>query len=125
MNFNLTRIYSFKIRTIIITIGIFSLSLFLLTACSDKKFNSEKWKTSTGEQFYMLNDIVENKRFLEKSKNEIIELLDSTYIKQFKYSNNSWMFVISIPTPTSSTESGIKVLDINFENEIVKQVKIR
>lgn len=105
------------------TIGIF-IMLIILFRCSDKKFDSNKWKTKKGKQFYMVNDLVESKRLLGKTKNEIIELLDTADIKQFKYSHSSWMFIISIPNSLATGKS-VKVMDIDFENDNVKQVTIR
>jgi len=105
------------------TIRIFALSLFLF-GCSDTKFNSKKWKANKDEQFYMLNDIVENKRLLGKTKNEVIGMLDTVDIKQFNYSDSSWMFIVSIPN-SPSTGKAVEVMDIDFENDNVKQVTLR
>ncbi len=103
---------------------IFLFGLFLLFGCSDKEFNSEKWKTNKDEQFYMLNDIVENKILTGKTKNEIIEMLDTVDIKQFNYSDNSWMFIFSIPN-SLATGKAVEVMDIEFEKDKVKQATIR
>ena len=97
----------------------------VLFSCSDKQFDSGKWKAKPDEQYYMLNDIIENRRFLGKTKTEIIDLLDTTEIKQFKYSDNSWMFIIVIPHPTPAQKRGVEVMDIVFENEKVKTVSLR
>ncbi|HQP04568.1 MAG TPA: hypothetical protein PLP11_08185 [Bacteroidales bacterium] len=105
-------------------IGIFLLGSLLFFGCSNRKFNSEQWKTKKDEQFYMLNDIVDNKILTGKTKDEIIELLDTIGIKQFNYSDNSWMFVISIPN-SLATEKAVEIMDIEFEKDKVKQVKIR
>ncbi|MDR2010106.1 MAG: hypothetical protein LBQ22_06455 [Bacteroidales bacterium] len=102
----------------------YSLGLLLLFGCSDKKFNSEKWKTNIDKQFYMLNDLVESEILLDKTKTEVIDLLDTVNIKKFKYSDNSWMFIILIPN-SFATEKAVEVMDIDFENEKVKQVTIR
>jgi hypothetical protein len=101
---------------------LFSLILFLFS-CRNKQFNAEKWKTEKDEQFYMLEDIVKNKRFLGKTKNEIIKLLDTTSIKQFKYSDNSWMFIILIPN-ARATQSPVEVMYIDFKNDKVNNVTI-
>ena len=104
---------------------IFALFLLFLLGCSDKKFNPEKWKTNQDEKFYMLNDIVENKRLLGKTKNEVVELLDTVDIKEFNYSNNSWMYILSIPHFVLATKTPVEVMDIEFDNDNVKQVTIR
>lgn len=101
------------------------MSLILFFGCTDKKFNSERWKTNKGEQFYMLNDIVENKILLGKTKSEIINLLDTVDIKQFNYLDNSWMFIVSIPYSVPATENPTKVMDIEFNNDKVIQATIR
>ena len=106
------------------TMGIFLLGFLLLLSCSDKKFNTEKWKASKDDQFFMLNDLIENKRLLGKTKSEIIELLDTVDIKQYNYSDNSWMFIVSKPH-SFATERGVEILDVNFENDIVKKVTLR
>ena len=103
---------------------IFALLSFMF-GCSNKMFNSEKWKTNTEEQIYMINDIVENKRLIGKTKNEIINLLDTFTIKQYNYSDNYWMFIVSTPYPVPATKTVVKAMDIEFENEVVKQVTIR
>ena len=101
---------------------LFSLIL-LLFSCRNKQFDSEKWKTEESEQFYMLKDIVKNKRFIGKTKKDIIELLDTTDIKKFEFTDNSWMFIISIPN-ARATQSPVETMYINFENEKVESVII-
>jgi hypothetical protein len=61
------------------TFEIISLGLLLLFGCTYKKFDSKKWKTNKDEQFYMLKDIIKNKRLLGKTKSEVIELLDTLH----------------------------------------------
>jgi len=107
------------------TFRIFSLLIIFLFGCSDKKFNSEKWKINKDEQFYMLNDIVENKILLGKTKSEIIELLDTVNIKQFKYLNDFWMYIVTIPYYVPATKTSVKVMDIEFENDKVKIITVR
>lgn len=110
-----------KKLTILFLISISFSSCFLM----DKKFNSETWKTKEDEKIYMLNDIVENKRLLGKTKNEIIDLLDTIDIKQFKYSDKYWMYIIPIPYFVPATKTPVEVMDIEFENEKVKNVTKR
>jgi hypothetical protein len=98
-------------------------SILFLLSCRNKPFNAEKWKSEENEQYYMLNDIVKNKRFLGKTKNEIIKLLDTTNIKQFKYADNSWMFIILIPK-ARATQSPVEVMYIDFKNDTVNNVTI-
>jgi hypothetical protein len=106
------------------TVGILLLGLLFLFGCSDKKFDSNKWKTHKEEQFYMLNDLVNNKRLLGKTKIEIIELLDTTNIKQYNYLDSSWMFIIIVPNSLAIGKA-VEVMDIKFENINVKNVTIR
>ena len=100
------------------------MGLLLLFGCSDREFNSEKWKTNKDDQYYMLSDLIENKTLLGKTKTEVIGLLDTMDIKQFNYSDNSWMFLISIPN-SRATGKAVEIIDIDFENENVKQVTLR
>jgi len=63
---------------------IFSWTLFvLLTGCSrleNKKFNSKEWKASENVRFSMLDDIVNNKIFIGKSKEELLENLGQPFV---------------------------------------------
>lgn len=97
--------------------------VLFLSSCLNKRFDSVKWKTEEKEQYYMLKDIVENERLLGKSKHEIIEMLDTTNIKQFKYSDDSWMYIILIPN-AKATQSPVKNMYIEFENEKVKAIEV-
>lgn len=97
--------------------------ILLLSSCFNKQFDSEKWKTEENEQYYMLEDIVKNKRLFGKTKNEIIGLLDTTSIKQFKHSDDSWMYIISVPN-AKATQSPVENMYIEFENGKVKAVEI-
>jgi|GEM_PF-797509 len=106
-------------------IGIFLIALIFFTGCSDRDFNSDIWKTNKDQRFYMLNDIVKNKILIGKTKQEIIELLDTVDIKRFNYTDNSWMYIVSIPYLVPVPQQPIKVMDIEFENNKVKQTTIR
>lgn len=106
-----------------IYIGSFLTILFL--GCTDKKFDSEKWKHNPNDQLYMLNYIVENNLLVGKTKNEVVELLDTLTIKSFHYSDNSWMYVIAIPHSVPATASPIKVMDVEFSDEKVTRTTIR
>jgi hypothetical protein len=71
----------------------------------------------------MINDIVKNNRLKGKSKKNIIELLDTKNIKKYNYSDNSWMFIVSIPN-AKATQSPIEVMYVNFKNDKVESVTI-
>jgi hypothetical protein len=71
----------------------------------------------------MINDIVKNNRLIGKSKKNIIELLDTKNIKKYNYSDNSWMFIVSIPN-AKATQSPIEVMYVNFKNDKVESVTI-
>ena len=59
------------------------LILPLFSCNQDIKFDSEKWKNAGGESILldtrlnMTNDLIESKTLINKSENEIIELIDS------------------------------------------------
>ncbi len=98
-------------------------TLFLLFSCSNKQFDSEKWKAEENEQFYMLSDIINNNRLEGKTKKDIIKLLDTTNIKQFRYKDNCWWFVILKPH-AKGTQSPVTCMYIYFKNDKVKSVTI-
>lgn len=99
--------------------------VILFIGCTNNKFDTNKWKTNKNEQYYMLKDLIESNRLLGKTKNEVISLLDTTEIKQFNYSDNYWMFVISNPNKSSATKNNVEVMDINFEKNNVCNVSLR
>jgi hypothetical protein len=60
-------------------------SLIVLTGCSqskNKKFNSEEWKANENARFSMLDDIVNNKILIGKSKKELLENLGQPFIRE-------------------------------------------
>ena len=67
----------------------------------------------------MLNDLIESEILINKSKEEVIALLDTTGIKQYNYSDSIWMFIISKPQPTLATESPMVILDVTFHSNNV------
>ena len=101
----------------------FLLFFIFLFSCRNNQFDTEKWKSEESEQFYMINDIVKNNRLIVKSKKNIIELLDTKNIKKYNYSDNSWMFIVSIPN-AKATQSPIEVMYVNFKNDKVESVTI-
>ena len=102
---------------------LFYFFFIFLFSCINNQFDTEKWKSEESEQFYMINDIVKNNRLKGKSKKNIIELLDTKNIKKYNYSDNSWMFIVSIPN-AKATQSPIEVMYVNFKNDKVESVTI-
>jgi hypothetical protein len=67
---------------------VFSLFSFILTGCSrlkNEKFNSKEWKANEHVRFSMLDDIVNNKIFIGKSKEELLENLGQPFIKEVDF----------------------------------------
>ena len=57
----------------------------LLTGCSQSKskiFNSQEWKSNENARFSMLDDIVNSKILIGKSKKELLENLGQPFIKE-------------------------------------------
>ncbi|MGG9961001.1 hypothetical protein [Ferruginibacter sp. SUN106] len=57
----------------------------LLSGCTqpkNSKFNSKEWKANENARFKMLDDIVNNKIFIGKSKKELLENLGEPFIKE-------------------------------------------
>jgi hypothetical protein len=105
------------------TLALFFIVLSL--SCKKKDFNSNTWKAKKEEQYYMLGNIVKSQILIGKSKKEIIELLDTTEIKQFNEKENEWMYVVEMPFGTRATEIPIACLDLTFKNEKVIEIKVR
>ncbi len=96
------------------------LVILFLVSCKERHFNSEKWKTNKDIQYYMLNDLIDNKILIGKTKEEVISLLATTDIKQYNFNWDYWMFIIKKPPELVSMSKGVEVLDIEFENNKVK-----
>jgi hypothetical protein len=95
--------------------------VLLLNSCSNNTFDSDKWKTDKEAQYYMLDDIVENKRLIGKSKDEIIQLLDTVYMKGFKKEEDEWGYIIGIPGWVPVTQTPIVWLQLEFkDNQVIK-----
>lgn len=52
------------------------------TQPKNKKFDSKEWKANEKSRFAMLDDIVNNKLFIGKSKKELLESLGEPFIKE-------------------------------------------
>lgn len=73
----------------------------------------------------MVQDLVESNSLQGKTKAEVIQLIDTINMKNFHISDNEWMHIIAKPASTRATESPIIVLDISFQDNIVKKALIR
>jgi len=81
--FNL-KISSLKQNTFQLFIALLVL-IVLLAGClqpKNKKFNSSEWKANEKVRFPMLDDIVNNKILIGKSKKELLENLGQPFIKE-------------------------------------------
>lgn len=74
------------------------------------KVNKQSWR---------IDDIISSNILIGKSKDEIIELLDTINVKQFNYIDNNWMYICEKPYKELSTRSPIDILDLTFENNKV------
>lgn len=98
---------------------------FTIIGCRQKSFDSNKWKDNNELQYWMLDDLIGSEILIGKSKNEIIDLLDTLNIKNYNYFNDDWMFIILKPQPSSGTQSPVEVLDLTFENDTTIKVEKR
>jgi hypothetical protein len=67
----------------------------------NKKFNSKEWKANEKSRFAMLDDIVNNKLFIGKSKQELLDSLGKPFIKEDSFYNRTCMI---FRTPEKSGE---------------------
>jgi hypothetical protein len=96
----------------------------VLIGCRNKSFDSDTWKENHKEQFWMLSNLVESEILIGKSKDEVVGLLDTVDIKQFRHSDENWMFIIGKPG-TLPTQSPVEVLDLTFKEDMVIKAEIR
>jgi hypothetical protein len=100
---------------------LFTLLAVFANSCNKRTFDSNKWKNDKEAQYYMLDDIVENKILIGKSKEEIIQLLDTVDDKGFKKEEDTWGYVIGIPGPVPVTKTPVIWLLVDFKyNKVVK-----
>ncbi|TCK65122.1 hypothetical protein DFQ05_2335 [Winogradskyella wandonensis] len=82
----------------------------------EERFNQEIWLSDTTERYKMLDDILENKFLMDKTKQEVILLLGEPDAD----SNSEDNFLIyRLGKPPSFFESEPQYLLVTFENEKV------
>lgn len=82
----------------------------------EERFNQEIWLTDVGERYKMLDDILENKFFIGKTKQEVIGLLGEPDADS-KLGDN--FYVYRLGEPPSFFDSKPEYLLVAFENEKV------
>jgi len=82
----------------------------------EERFNQEIWLTDVGERYKMLDDILENKFLIGKTKQEVIVLLGEPDADS-KLGDN--YFVYRLGVPPSFFDSELQYLLVTFENETV------
>ncbi|RNC87799.1 MAG: hypothetical protein ED556_01005 [Winogradskyella sp.] len=88
----------------------------LLMQFFEERFNQEIWHTAPEERYKMLDDILENKFLIGKTKQDVISILgepDKTLISEGDY------FVYELGDPPSFFDSDPQYLLITFENDTV------
>ena len=88
--------------------------LLCILSCNEHKLKSNIWKIDNLKQYQIFEDSYKQNSLWQNYKNEIVELLDTTEIKQFKIKNNEWMYVIFKPNSITSEDSRSLLLIISL-----------
>lgn len=101
-------------------IGLFFFLAFVVSTSLiwffEERFNQEIWHTAPGKRYEMLDDILENKFLMGKTKQEVISILgepDKNLISDGDF------FVYDLGNPPSFFDSEPQYLLVTFENEKV------
>jgi hypothetical protein len=106
-------------------IGIFlllaiAISLFLIEVNQDQ-FSSERWQDNPLERYRMLDDLLENNRLKNQSKEAVIKLLGNSDVQ---YEGNVEHLTYMIGVAPSFFEQKPNRLLIIFENQVVTEVTL-
>ena len=96
------------------------LFIFLILNSSEKEkpFNVNEWRTETENRHTMSKDIIDSKLLVGKTKDEVVDLLGNDFIE---YEDNYIEYDLGI-VQLNLYKSGLVVLNIYFENDIVCKV---
>lgn len=115
--------------TLRLTIGFTTLA-FLLTSCqSDLKFEGRKWKEERDLEFYpfreqMLNDIIQNKRFVGLSYRTAFDSLGQPENYNMKKDNELWYSVTTEYGTIDPVYTKHLVLTLDKDSTI-KKIEVR
>ena len=101
-------------------IGLFFFLAFVISASLiwffEERFNQETWHSAPGKRYEMLDDILENKFLIGKTRQDVISILgepDKRLISKDDF------FIYDLGNPPSFFDSEPQYLLVTFENEIV------
>lgn len=107
-----------KIGLFILVAFVLSLSLIWLF---EKQFDKEVWKNNPLSRYQMVDDLIESQLLIEKTKEEVIELLGSPTAR---ISQGKDAFVYKLGTPPSFFQSEPEQLLIIFEDDKTSKVTL-
>lgn len=110
---NLTKERLLKVAIVLIAAFFISKALILLF---DKNFDSTNWKNLPQERYKMLDDILENKYLMGKTKQDVISILGTP---DKKFISEDDFYIYNLGNPPSFFDSTPQYLLVTFENEIV------
>jgi len=88
----------------------------------DQKFDKEIWKNEPEQRYKQVNDLINSKILLGKSKQEVRVLLTND-CKYCDDTNNSWMYYLG--EGNDNKDFRWEVLDVEFKNDKVFNISIR
>lgn len=104
-------------------IGLFFFLAFAISSSLiylfEERFDKNTWRTEPRTRYKMVDDIIEEKLFVGKTKQEIIALLGKPY--DTKLSENEY-FIYKVGTPPSFFNAKDEFLLIVFKNQEVIKV---
>ena len=99
----------------------FGSSLFV-QCVQDQKFDKEIWENEPEQRYKQVNDLINSKILLGKSKQEVRVLLTND-CKYCDDTNNSWMYYLG--EGNDNKDFRWEVLDVEFKNDKVFNISIR
>ena len=101
----------------IVYIGLIYLWIFSISYYPTNDFDKQTWKSNPEERYKMSEDIIESKKLIGKTKQEIVELLGNDF---YSYSENHIAYGVGFVPGLFNIDPD--VLDIYFENGKVTKV---
>lgn len=109
------------IKNKLVLLAIIGSSLFV--QCNqEQKFDKEIWKNEPEQRYKQVDDLINSKILLGKSKQEIKVLLTND-CKYCDETSDSWMYYLG--EGHDDKDFKWEVLDVEFKNEIVFNISVR
>lgn len=109
------------IKNKLVLLAIIGCSLFV--QCNqEQKFDKEIWKNEPEQRYKQVDDLINSKILLGKSKQEIKVLLTND-CKYCDENSDSWMYYLG--EGHDDKDFKWEVLDVEFKNEIVFNISVR